>query len=66
MRQALPPTPFEGLELGKMLSQSNGIKVYQGVYRGSPVVVRVRLARACTWGGCSSPCMSPALADWRT
>ncbi len=44
MRQALPPTPFEGLELGRMLSQSNGIKVYQGVYRGSPVVVRVRLA----------------------
>ena len=38
-----PPTPpFEGLKLGRMLSHSEGVKVYQGRYRGSSVIVRVR------------------------
>lgn len=42
-RQSLPPpTPFEGLQLGKKLCQSAGLRVYQGVYSGNPVLVRVR------------------------
>ena len=42
-KQRPPPTPpFEGLKLGRMLSHSEGVKVYQGRYRGSNVIVRVR------------------------
>ena len=42
-KQRPPPTPpFEGLKLGRMLAHSEGVKVYQGRYRGSDVIVRVR------------------------
>ena len=45
-KQRPPPTPpFDGLKLGRMLAHSEGVKVYQGRYRGSDVIVRVRAAR---------------------
>ena len=57
-----------------MLSQSSGIKVYQGVYRGSPVVVRVRLAHVADPGrplatlrvACVGGLAQPVSVDWRS
>ncbi|KAK9831368.1 hypothetical protein WJX81_006223 [Elliptochloris bilobata] len=43
----LPTPPFEGLKLGRMLSHGEGVKAYQGVYRGRPVLVR--LFKDATW-----------------
>lgn len=52
-KQRPPPTPpFEGLKLGRMLSHSEGVKVYQGRYCGSNVIVRVRPTRGIVEEGC--------------
>ena len=48
MRQEAAPAaaaPFQGLKPGHMLSHSEGVQMYQGRYRGSDVIVRVRAAR---------------------
>ncbi len=41
-QRSLPQPPFEGLQMGRAVSQCSSVTVSQGFYCGSAVVVRVR------------------------